>query len=543
MRNKMIYITGHRHPDTDSIVSSIAYAYLKNQKGQKAQACCLGLLNRESKYVLNRFGFKEPTLLEDARVCLKDIDYAPALSVKKETTIFDALAIMQNLEKPFLAVVDDENKVIGMITKNDVSKVGLGDTAFGVDLLKETPIMNIVRTLSGTLIYESKEMHVNGKVSIVALSDNKAKYYDVKDRIVIIGQDKETQKEIIKKGAAILVLVWTDSVDDEVIELAKEYDCSILISGIGVMNTSRYIYFSPSIAMLMSNNVDMFYEYEYMEDLSRKLQKNRHKAFPVVDREKHLLGFLYKEHVINYPRKKMILVDHNEFSQSALHIREADILEVVDHHRIYDFFSKKPISFRNEIVGSTATIITSMYKEYGMKIPENMAGILLCAILSDTLNFQSPTTTSRDMELAEELERIACVDMEQLAYDMFYIGSDIEKKSMKDFLKEDVKDFEIGGYRVMVAQVIVPEVSALNKIREDIQPYLNEYAHRYGYDLSTLVFTSIMENGSLFYYSGKISEWFMEDYPDVTTGIFVHDVLSRKKQIIPFINDVISRNV
>ncbi|MCF0106654.1 MAG: putative manganese-dependent inorganic diphosphatase [Holdemanella sp.] len=541
--NDTVYITGHKNPDTDSIVASIAYAYLKNQKGQRAVACRLGPLNQETSYVLNRFGFDEPLLLEDARVRVGEIEYAKPLYVGADCTIFNALKIMYTNGKPFLAVIDHEYRVIGMVTKNDLSMVGLGDTAFGIDLLKQTPVENVVNTLEGALIYKAKNPHANGKVSIVALSDRRTKYYDVKDRIVVIGEDVEAQKDLIKKGAAMLIMVWTDTIDEEVVTLAKEYDCSLVISGLGVMNTSRYIYFSPAVSLLMSTNVDMFYEYEYMEDLVRKLTKTQHKSYPIIDRDKHFLGFLYKEHAINYPRKKMILVDHNEFSQSVNHIRHADVVEVVDHHRIYDFFSRKPIRFRNEIVGSTSTIITSMYMEANVAIPKNIAGILLCAIISDTLNFQSPTTTTKDIELAEELAKIANVDMEQLAYDMFYIGSDIENKTMKDFLKEDVKDFEVGGYRVMVAQVIVPNVEALNKFKNEIQPSLDEYAQRYGYDLSVLAFTSIMDKGSLFFYSGKISNWFKEDYSYDEKGIFMKDVLSRKKQIIPLINDIISQNV
>ena len=238
------------------------------------------------------------------------------------------------------------------------------------------------------------------------------------------------------------------------------------------------------------------------------------------------------------------MVDHNEFSQSVPNIEKAEILEVVDHHRIYDFYSSKPISFRNEIVGSSSTIIASIFKEKGISIPPRLAGLMLGAILSDTLIFQSPTCTKMDLDIADELEQIAKLNMDDLAYDMFFVSSNIENKVVSDFLREDVKDFEIDHYKVLIAQVIIPSYQSIVSLHDSIQEELEEYVHNKGYDLGVLVFTCVLDNGSYFYTKGRLSKWIEEEYPSVDgKPKFLEKVLSRKKQIVPMITEIIEKNI
>ena len=287
---KKIYITGHKHPDTDSIASSIAYAYLKRQLGIDAVACRLGDCNQETKYLLNRFDFDEPMYLDDARVRLNEIELEKPIYVYEQDTIFETLQKMKENRLPYIAVVNQNTEVMGMITRNDLADIGLGDTAVGIDLLKQTSLSNICKTIQGKVVYEDEQMHLNGKVSIVAFSNKQASNYEVKDRIVLIGDDKQVQMDLIQKGAGLLIVVWSDSVDEEVIEMAKEYHCPILISGFGTMNTSRYLFFSPSVSLVMKDNVMAFYGNEFLEEAARKMSKYRYRAYPVIDRKYHRQG-------------------------------------------------------------------------------------------------------------------------------------------------------------------------------------------------------------------------------------------------------------
>lgn len=538
-----VYVCGHRHPDTDSIVSAIAYSYLKQRQGEYAIACRLGPVNQETKYLLNRFDFDEPVALEDARIRLNEIDLEKPIAVYEDETIFETLDKMKYYQQPYVCVVDHHNKVKGMVTRNDLADIGLGDTALGIDLLKNASLSNICKTLQGKIIVDDEQMHLNGKVSIVALSQRLSADYEVRDRIVIIGDDPVSQKHLIQKGAGLLVVVWAKEIQEDVIELAKEYHCPILISGYGSMNTSRYLFFSPSISSVMKENVMCFYEDEYLEDVAKKMVRKRYRAYPVIDKENYLVGYILKDHAMNHQNKTLILVDHNEFSQSVKNIEKACVKEVIDHHRVYDFYSSEPIFFRNEIVGSSATIITSMFMEQEIEIPKNLAGLLLGAIISDTLNFQSPTTTAKDIRIAEKLEAIAQLNMDEFAYDILFMNSNIESKNISDFLKEDVKSFDIEGYRVIIAQVVIPSCDCMKTMHEAIQEELVHYARKKGCDLVSLVLTSVTDNGSYFYNEGKISQWVDQEL-EIEHGYpkFLENIVSRKKQIVPMITQIIQKN-
>lgn len=535
-----IYVCGHRHPDTDSIVSSIAYAYLKRELGYQAIACRLSGCNNETNYLLNRFGFDEPMFLDDARVRLSNIELEKPICGRPETTIFETLNLMKKHGQPFVCVVDDHQHVLGIVTRNDLADVGLGDTAFGIDLLKQVKLDNICKTIDGKIIYSDDCLHLDGQVSIVALSKNDVKNYDVTDRIVIVGDDAKSQRALIEKGAGMLIVVWANGVDKSVVAIAKEYHCPIILSGLGTMNTSRYLFFSPEVSYVMKENVMCFYEDEFLEDVAKRMSRKRYRAYPVLDSSQIIVGYILKDHAMLYKNKSLILVDHNEFSQSVPSVEKAEVLEVIDHHRVYDFFSKQPILFRNEIVGSTATIVTGLFIENHVLIPKKMAGLLLGAIISDTLNFQSPTTTNKDLMMANYLEKESGLNVDELAYSILFMNANSETKSVSEYLKEDVKSFEIEGYSVIIAQVVIPSKEWMNSIHEPIEEELKRYVMEKNCDLVCLVFTSVADNGSYFYFSGKISKWFEKDLPK---HIFVEKIISRKKQIVPLITDIIEKNV
>lgn len=539
--SEKIYITGHRHPDSDSIVSAIAYTELKKRKGFDAVACRLGTLNPETKYLLERFGFEEPMLFEDARSTLAEIALDPPITISSTTTIQEALEIMKTQNKQSLAIVNSKNKLMGMVTKSDLAEIGLSDTAVSISLLKETPTDYIAKTISGEVLYDDNERHFNGKVSVIAIAESRLKNYDLKDRLVIVGNDTDAQLAAIRKHAGILMVVWCDTIEPEVYELAQQMHCPIIKSGHGTMNTTRYLYFSPPVRLIMKTDLISFNINEFVEEVGMKMLKSRYRSYPVVDDENRFVGYVSRFHVLNQHNKKVILVDHNEFSQSVKSIEKADLLEIVDHHRISDIVTSRPIAFRNEIIGSTAAIIASIYFENQMEIPKRLAGLLLGAIISDTLKFKSPTTTEKDRGIAKVLAELADLDIDAFAKEMFKLTSNISNRAVKDLIRQDIKKFEIDGKKVMIAQVIAYQVEDAKEIEMELEKEMKSYVKGKGLDLLVMAFTSILENGSVFYAAGKLDYVVAEAFPNKEgeEHSFQADILSRKNQFVPLLSRAI----
>ena len=541
-----VYITGHRHPDTDSIASSIAYAFFKKSMGIPTIPCRLGSLNAETSYLLKRFGFDAPLLLQDARMKLSEIEMDSPVSITPDTTIYETLQIMQQNNRAYCGVVDDEKHLLGMVTKSDVAVVGLDDTARSIDILAHTSSENIRKTLNGQILYDDADAVINGKVSIIAMTmPERLDRYDVEKRIVIVGADTMAQKKCIQLGAGMLIIVWADKVDESVIEEAKVHHCPIILSGHGTMNTSRYLYFAPSVERIMKRNPVSFHNHELAEDVGIKMLRNRYRAYPVVDQNDQLVGYISRYHIMDAPKRKLILVDHNEFSQSVNAIEKSQVLEVIDHHRINDFSTSQPVAFRNEIVGSTATIVATIFRENQIPIPPNLAGLLLGAVLSDTMDFHSPTTTEKDISTANILAAIADLDIEEFAQEMFSITSNQDKVSFPDMINQDLKIYDIHSCKLSISQVIVPSARDTQRDAKEITAALDRFAQKKYIDLAVLVFTSILENGSVIYAGGSRAPWAAEAFPnaDGSEYTFQENLLSRKQQILPALTSVISEYI
>ncbi len=539
-----VYITGHQHPDTDSIASAIAYSFFKRSMGIRAIPCRLGSVNAESAWLLKRFGFEEPMLLTDARVRLSDITLDPPTYIKPDTTIFESLRQMEEQGHTYCGVVDDDMHLLGLVTKGDIAQVGLGDTHHNIDILSKTPLDNFVKTLGGKLIYRDDEMHLNGKVSMIAMAEiAQLDAYQIEDRIVILGSNSVAQRHAIERGAGLLIIVWANSVEPDVIELAKAHHCPIIISGHGAMNTSRYIYFAPAASTIMKTSIVTFTDIELAEDVGKKMLRSRFHIYPVINTERKLVGYVARYHIMNCKNKQIILVDHNEFSQSVRAIEKARVLEVIDHHRINDFSTTQPVAFRNEIVGSSATIVSTIFRENQIPIPQNLAGLLLGALLSDTMNFHSPTTTPKDIQTANILAAMADLDIEEFARDMFAVTANTSGKTYSEMINQDMKIYDIKECKLAISQVIVTSTKALREDDQEIQQAVESFAAKKRLDLSVLVFTSIMENGSIIYAGGNRAAWIPEAFPNRENEehSFQQDLLSRKKQILPKINDIIDK--
>ena len=538
-----VYVTGHINPDTDSIASAIAYAFFKRSTGVRAVPCRLGKLNVETKYLLDRFGFEEPMLLTDARKKLSEIDLDKPYAVNQSASIQETLQLMERTNRTNFGVIDDEKRLVGIVSKSDLANVGLGDTALGIELLRQTPVSYISKAINGTLIYDDSESHIDGRVSIIAITRYHLENYKVENRIVIVGDDPESQIALIKKGAGALIVVWADSIQEDVIEVAKQYHCPLIISGHGSMNTSRYIYFAPPIQLVMGRKLISFKEDEFVEDAGKRMANYRYRAFPVTDENGHLVGYVSRYHILNYHNKKVIMVDHNEFSQSVKSIEKAQLLEVLDHHRIADFSTNQPVQFRNEIVGSTATIVSKIFRENQIPVPPEYAGLLLGAILSDTLMFESPTTTQLDHDCANMLAAIANLDIEDFGNEMFRAASEAEDLTMKERLNQDIKYFDIHGCKTMVSQIIVAETGSYAEREMEIMHAVESLSKKKSLDLCVLALSGVIDKGSRFYAAGEKAKWVTEAFPNKPgeEHSLQEGVLSRKKQIVPMLTDVIAK--
>ena len=311
------------------------------------------------------------------------------------------------------------------------------------------------------------------------------------------------------------------------------------------MNTSRYLYFAPSVERIMKRNPVSFHNHELAEDVGIKMLRNRYRAYPVVDQNDQLVGYISRYHIMDAPKRKLILVDHNEFSQSVNAIEKSQVLEVIDHHRINDFSTSQPVAFRNEIVGSTATIVATIFRENQIPIPPNLAGLLLGAVLSDTMDFHSPTTTEKDISTANILAAIADLDIDEFAQEMFSITSNQDKVSFPDMINQDLKIYDIHSCKLSISQVIVPSARDTQRDAKEITAALDRFAQKKYIDLAVLVFTSILENGSVIYAGGSRAPWAAEAFPntDGNEHTFQENLLSRKQQILPALTSVISEYI
>ena len=542
-QDNKIYVTGHINPHADSVAAAIAYAAFKKEQGFDAIPCVLGKINKESQYLLDRFGFEKPTLLETAQVRLDEVDLASPCAITPETTIFETVHMMEKEKRDGFAVVDDERRVIGWVSKSDLANISLSDTSNAHNMIRNTPTEYLAKTINGKILYDDENRHLNGKVSILTMTNKEnLEDYDVTDRIVITGGNKKALKILIEKGVGMLIIIWEKGLDESILKMAREHHCPVILSGYGAMNTSRYLYFAPPIRMLMAKKPMKFFVHELAEDAGRKMARTQYRAFPVVDENDRLVGYLMRSHILNYNDKQLILVDHNEFSQSVKGIEKARVLEVIDHHRVTDFSTSRPVSFRNEIVGSTCTIIATIFRENQVPIEENLAGLLLGGLLSDTMNLQTPTTTDKDRQTANILAALAGLDLDVFTEELFSVTED-EGGSLEELMNRDIVFEDIMGIRLMITKVNVPQVEPYRDRADEMQQALDVLTKNKNADIGILSITSALENSSILFASGSKADWVFEAFPDVEGE--AHSVqeglVSRKMQMIPRLSVVINK--
>lgn len=534
-----IYITGHKNPDTDSICSSIAYADLKRQLGIDAIATRNGDINDETSFVLKKFNVPQPILMNTATCSLRDIEIDDVISVKPNNTIKEAWSsISVNTSNKTIFVVDDDEKLLGVVAMSNLSNVLMKECTDIRKLMAETSVQNIAKTLEGKLVNDSMNYQSNGQVHILVNSKSLDEDVDFRHSIVILGNDLALQKRVIVGGATCMVLVEDNPIEDDILLAAKKHDVALITTPLTTIYTARLIYQSSPIHLIMTKNPICFKITDMVDEVSKRMSKSRYRSYPVLDDEKHVLGAISRYHILNYRKKQIILVDHNEISQSLENIQDADLVEIVDHHRIGDIETLNPINFRNQTVGSTATIVAMIYKEKNIVPTKTMASLLCCAIISDTMNFNSPTTTKVDKVIGEELANVARLDLDVLAREMFEAVATLKGKTFSEILYNDFKEYNMDGHKVAIGQINIVDSLELEVLRREFESYMGKINSINNYEILLMVFTNVDGSGSYFVSLGKLSwvvkEAFRKFYGDHD---FVKSIISRKKQIVPYLQE------
>jgi len=528
-----VYVIGHKNPDTDSICSAIAYAYLKKTyDGLNAIPARLGALSRETSFVLRYFNVEEPVYIENVYTQIMDIKYDKPLCANLTWPMLDAWQTMQESSIRTVCVVDDKGTFMGLVTLGDLAKVYLSQmNNIG---RYQIPIGNAASALNGEIINAGTKM-LNGEIIVATMSlDEVIKRIKEADTI-IVGDRPAVQRAAIENMAGTLIIVGGKIPDEKIIELAKKNNVNLIVTPYDAFDAVKYVSQSIPLSYIMkSADIISFEEDDYIHEVTDALSRHRYRNFPVLDKTGRVIGLLSRRHVLEYEAKKVILVDHNEFSQTVEGINEANILEIIDHHRLGGIMTDRPIFFKNQPVGCTATIVYGIYKDRGIMPPPQTAGIMCAAILSDTLAFKSPTCTPSDIEAAEHLAKIADINIENFAAMMFKEGTELKGKTPEEIFFTDFKEFNVDDFKIGISQINV--MSDIGEIKYALLEYMRDLKDKGGYDILMLMLTNIIKEGSEIIwvsdYKNVLEKAFAVKISD-NSNFYLPGVVSRKTQVIP----------
>ncbi len=541
MEQRQTFVIGHKNPDTDSICSAIAYAYLKNtERSGHYSARRAGNINNETAFVLDYFGVEAPELLDDVNVQMRDIDFRETKGVNNTISIRAAWQLMKEQDVVTLPITIADNKLEGLITINDIAKSYMDVFDNNILALARTPISNLLDVLEGTLVCGNPHSRiVNGKVVIGAANWDVMEACVEEDDLVLVADREDIQIEAIEEGASCLVICSNAKVSPAVIELAKEHQCNIITTYLDTYSAARIINQSIPIKYFMRrSNLVTFQLDDTLDSVKDVMSKLRHRDFPITDDVGNYYGMVSRRNLLAMRRKQVILVDHNERSQAVSGIEDAEILEIIDHHRIGALETINPVYFRNQPVGCTATIIYQMYLEQNVTPPKHIAGLLCSAILSDTLMFRSPTCTPMDETAARQLSRLAGIDIEAYAMEMFAAGSDLVGKTPEEIFYQDFKTFHVGDVTFGVGQISSMNRQELANLQNQIHNYLKDSYLATKCDMIFFVMTNILDEASnMLCYGEQADQLVQEAFQTELTGnvCYLPGVVSRKKQIVPLL--------
>ncbi|SHJ51222.1 manganese-dependent inorganic pyrophosphatase [Dethiosulfatibacter aminovorans DSM 17477] len=528
------YIFGHRNPDTDSVTSAVALSYLKNSLSDNTVPKVLGDVNKETKYVFDYFDMEVPEKLDNVKIQIKDLEFDKIEALPEDRSIFSAYNYMNDNRVRTLPVTGGDGVLMGIVTMKDIAM----NHIFGEGMVIDTTYDNMLETLGGKAFNRAKDI-IKGNITVTAYHTSTIMRDSILNEasIVIVGDRYEIISHAVDMDVELIIVTGGREIPPEYLDKAREKGVNIISTQNNTFKTSKLINLSNKLDSIMKREIVKVYSDSYLEDFKELLSSSGHSKFPVVDNHKRYMGILSRRHVLKPSKKKVILVDHNEFEQSAEGIHEAEVLEIVDHHKIGSMATTYPISFRNEPLGSTNTIIYEMYKEKSIEIPDKVAGLIMSGIISDTLFFKSPTTTEKDRKYAEELAEKLDVDLGEYAYDMFKEGTSLKGMTKDEIFFSDYKEFEHKGIKFGISQVFTMDINEIKTEEEEEIRMLKEKLGELNVDIAMAVFTDIIREGSYIISYSRIPGVLKASFSKDSPGFFLEGVISRKKQIVPRIMD------
>lgn len=540
MKNQeKIFVIGHKNPDTDSICSAIAYCDIKNRTTQESRYIPkrAGQINEETEYVLNRFGVHPPGYLSNIGTQVKDMDIRLSPEANKSMSLKNAWDLMQENSIVSLPIREKDGTLEGLITIGDIAKTYMDTTDSYLLSRARTQYQRIAETIGGKVIEGNAHGYfIQGKIMVATANPDKMKEYVEENDMVIMGNREEDHLQAIEQNVSCIIVGMGIEVTEKVLKLAHEKDIVIISSPYDTFTISRLINQSIPVKYIMkTDNLVTFNTEDFTDDIQEVMIKHRHRAFPVINKKGKCIGTISRRNFLDMHRKKVVLVDHNEKDQAVDNIDKADIMEIIDHHKLGTLQTMQPISFRNQPVGCTGTIMYQMYGEQKLEIPPKIAGLLCAAIISDTLMFRSPTCTPLDRAAAEELAQIAGLDIREYATEMFRSSSCLRDRSMDELFHMDFKYFQVQNKKIAISQITSVSENELNGIRDKMLDYMENYLKTSGLSMQFVMLTDIIEEKTELLYVGRGAKDLVHTAFRKECGehsVVLPGVVSRKKQMV-----------
>ncbi len=535
---KSTIVIGHKNPDTDSICSAICYADLKHKlTGEEYVPCRAGELNSETEYILKTFGAEPPKLIESLEPRVSDVQFREIDGIEPRVSLKNAWEHMRDHNIQTVPILTKRRKIKGIVTLGDQARFYMEDQDARVLSKAKTPYSNIAETLQGEVVVgDPDDSFSRGKVVVAAANPDVMEDFIDENDMVILGNRYESQLCAIEMNAGCIIICLGAKVSKTITKIASEKGCTVIVTPLDTYTVAKLINQAIPVGYIMrKDSIITFGVDDLVTDVKTAVSKLRIRYFPILDNDDKYVGMISQRNLLDIDRQKVILVDHNEKGQAVDGIRSAEVIEVIDHHRIDSVETMNPIYFRNQPLGCTATIITMMYRENGVEIEPKIAALLCSAILSDTLMFRSPTCTPFDEAAARDLARIADIDVEEHAMAMFNAGSKLSKKSPDEIFHLDCKSFRAEPYAITVSQVTSVSRKELSKVKEKLLPYMESLLPNSGADMLFLMLTNIIDESTELLFVGQGAKGYVEAAFEQETAdscVKLPGVVSRKKQVL-----------
>ena len=541
----IIYVTGHKNPDSDSICAAYAYAEFKNKIGEtETVACRLGDVNQETQFILDYFDAEAPKFLNTVKLKVEDLQFDNINPVSPDISLKTAWTIMREKNIKTLPVGDENNHLLGVLAVANLTSCYMDIWDNRILSKSNTTLDNIIDTLSAKICYVNEDIKFfPGKIAVTAMQPDTMTEHIEEGDIAIVGDREEAQAALINLNVSLMIVTGGYAPSEKIINLAKEHGVTIIVTQHDSFTASRLIVQSIPVGYVMvKENIVSFRTDDLVDDIKKVMSETRFRSYPVLDENGRVVGTVSRYHLISNHKKKVIQVDHNERGQSVDGLEDAEVLEIIDHHRVADIQTNNPIYFRNEPVGSTSTIVAKCFFESGIRPSRKAAGLLCGAIISDTLLFRSPTCTPQDQYICKKLAEIAGINIEEFAKEMFKAGTSLKGKTVEQIFNSDFKPFTIEDTKVGIAQVNTMDIEGFMPLKEEMLNYMDQKAKEAGLEMVMLLLTDILNEGSEILVTGAKPE-IVEKAFKITLkdkGAFLPGVLSRKKQVVPPITNAIT---